>query len=223
MATKIVNNKIPRFLKLLYIVTSILVAYALAIENINLEFAIKLVALFSLSFLYLETTLKVNHWYVMILLFSIISDSLFIFDAFYYPALGFLILNRFLYIVIIRRTIFPYPPKVLLLYSIPFLLTFLMIYFLIYEYLLDIQLSAFILGVVSVFLVLFTYLNFLYKNNKRSKYFFLGTTLMPFADVLTAIANYIDSHLFYVIIYHFMYYIARYYIYKAMIMNKNKY
>ncbi len=223
MTAKIVNNKIPRFLKFLYIITSALVAYALAIENINLEFAIKLVALFSLSFLYLETTLKVNHWYVMILLFSIVSDSLFIFDEFYYPALAFLILNRFLYIVIIRRTIFPYPPKVLLLYSIPFLLTFLMIYFLIYEYLLDIQFSAFILGVVSVFLVLFTYLNFLYKNNKRSKYFFLGTTLMPFADVLTAIANYIDSHLLYVIIYHFMYYIARYYIYKAMIMNKNKY
>lgn len=222
MKSHIVNNKITRFLKLLYIVTCILVSYALAIENVNLEFAIKLVALFSLSFLYLETTLSVNHWYIMILLFSIISDSLFIFEEFYYPALFFLILNRFLYIVIIRKTIFPYPPKVIFLYSIPFLLTFLMVYFLIYEYMVDIQFFAFVFGIVSVFMFSSTYLNFLKKNNKRSKYYFLGTSLMPFADILMAIAFYIDSHLAYVIIYHMMYYIGRFYIYKAMVMHRNK-
>ncbi len=223
MKSQIINTKITTFLKFLYIATSILVGYALAVENVNLEFAIKLIALFSLAFLYLETTLKVNHWYIIILLFSIISDSLFIFDEFYFPALAFLILNRFLYIIIIRRTFFPYSPGILFLYSIPFLLTFFMIYFLIYEYLIDIQISAFLLGVVSVFLMLFTYLNFLKKNNKRAKYYFFGTTLMPFADILMAISNYIDDHFIYVVIYHLMYYVARFYIYKAMVMHRNKY
>ncbi|WP_408039642.1 lysoplasmalogenase family protein [Tenacibaculum amylolyticum] len=190
--------------------------------NINLEFAVKIIALFSLSFLYLETTTKVNHWYVIILLFSIISDSLFIFETFYYPALYFLIVNRFLYLVIIRKSIFPYAPKKIFLYSIPILLAFLILYLMIYEYMKDIRISAFIMGVISVFLILFTFLNFLKKNNKRAKYFFLGTSLMPFADVLMAISYYIDSHTTYIIIYHYMYYIARYLIYKSMVTDKKE-
>lgn len=89
----------------------------------------------------------------------------------------------------------------------------------IYEYMKDIRISAFIMGVISVFLILFTFLNFLNKNNKRAKYFFLGTSLMPFADVLMAISYYIDTHTTYIIIYHYMYYIARYLIYKSMVTD----
>lgn len=216
-----VNKKVVALLRNLYFVMVALVSYALVIKDLNFEFAVKLIALLSLSFLYLETTKKVNYWYVLILLFSILSDSLFVFeDMFIHEALYLLIINRFLYIVIIKEHVFPQGIKKMVFYAAPFLLAFVMIYFLIYSYMKDIQLSAFIMGIVSVFLVLFTFLNFLNKNNKKSKYFFWGTFLMPFADVLTVIANYIDFSYAYVVIYHLMYYLARYLIYKSMVLEK---
>lgn len=197
-----------------------MVGYALITENSNLEFAFKLITLFTLSFLYLESTLKVSHWYVMVLLFTIISDSLFIFDDFYFFALYFLIANRFLYLIIIRKSIVLLKTKVVFSYALPIVFAFFVIYFMIYEYLDDIQIIAFILGITSVALFLIAYLNFLKRNDKRAKYYFLGTSLLPFADILMAFTHYIDFHMFNVIIYHLMYYIGRYLVYRAMIMHK---
>ncbi len=199
---------------------AISVAIPLIIKDVNLEFIIKLVALFSLSFLYLETTKKVNYTYVLILLLSILSDSLFVFEeTFYYPALFLLIINRFLYIVIIRRSVLSKISPQFFFYALPFVLTFIMIYTLLYDYIVRIQISVLVMGILSIVLVFFTFLNLLNKNNKKARYFFLGTTLMPFADVLMAISSYIDEHLTYVIIYHFLYYIARYSIYKSMVLK----
>ncbi len=208
-------------MKGLYFLASLLVIFSLVIRNVNLEFAMKLIALISLSFLYLETTTKVNYLYVFILLISILSDSFFVLEEhFYYNGLFLLVLNRFLYIVLIRRTILIYSIKKIVFYSLPFLLTFVMIYTLLFESMTDIKTSSFLLGIFSVILLLFTFLNLLNKNSNKSKYFFFGTTILPFADAISAIAYYIEANLVYVIIYHVMYYSARYLIFKSMVSER---
>ncbi|SNR16019.1 lysoplasmalogenase family protein [Tenacibaculum jejuense] len=221
MRKRHVNKKNVTFFTILYTLASLLVLYVVTLEDLNFEFAVKLVALLSLSFLYLETTPKVNYWYVVILLFSIVSDSLFVFEEnFYHEALFLLILNRFLYIIIIYHSILKYPLKTLLFYAVPFTFIFSMIYLILYEYVEEIQLLVFVMGLASICLVLFAFLNLLSKNNKKAFYFFLAALIFPIADVLTAISNYISPSPYFIIVYHFMYYFARYLIYKSMILKK---
>lgn len=215
------NKKNVTLFTTLYILASLLVLYVVTIEDLNFEFAVKLAALLSLSFLYLETTPKVNYWYVVILLFSIVSDSLFVFEAhFYHEALFLLVLNRFLYIIIIYHSILKHSLKTLLLYAIPFLFIFSMIYLILYEYVNDVQLLVFTMGIVSISLVLFAFLNLLTKNNSKALYFFLGVLIFPIADVLTAISNYISPSPYYIVIYHLMYYVGRYLIFRSMILKR---
>ncbi|WP_373456517.1 lysoplasmalogenase family protein [uncultured Tenacibaculum sp.] len=215
------NKKNVTFFTTLYFLASLLVLYVVTLGDLNFEFAVKLVTLLLLSFLYLETTPKVNYWYVVILLFSIVSDSLFVFEKhFYYEALFLLILNRFLYIIIIYHSILKHPLKTLLLYAIPFVFIFSMIYLILYEYVNDIQLFVFIMGVVSIALILFAFLNLLTKNNAKALYFFLGVLIFPIADVLTTISNYISPSPYYIVIYHLMYYVARYLIFRSMVLRR---
>jgi len=218
---KTINKKLVFFFTVLYVIMSIFVAYPIYVGNPNLEFVIKLVTLFSLSFLYLESTTKVNYWYVLILLFSILSDSLFVFaDNFLFEALFLLITNRFLYLIIIHPSILKYSVKKIIFYAVPFVFTFGMIYLVLYEYVQEIQLSVFILGVLSIVVLLFSFIDLLNKNSKKTLYFFIGVLILPIADILTAIANYIDEHFSYIVIYHYMYYVARFMILKSMLLRK---
>ncbi len=205
----------------MYVIASLSVGYTLVVQDLNIEFVVKLVALLSLSFLYLETTYKVNYWYVLILLISILSDSLFVFEAdFYYPALFLLIVNRFLYIVVIKSSVFPRLSAKMFIYVLPFILTFIAIYTLFYRYIDLIRVPVLLMGALSVILVFFTFLNLLNKNNNKARYFFWGTTLMPMADILMAFSDFVNNHISFIIIYHLLYYWARYLIYKSMILRK---
>ena len=216
-----INKKNVIFFTALYLIASLLVLYVVTLGDLNVEFAVKLAALLSLSFLYLETTPKVNYWYVIILLFSILSDSLFVFEEyFFYAALSLLIVNRFIYIIIIHPSVLKCPVKSIIVYAIPFVFIFSMIYLILYEYIVEIQFLVFLMGVVSISLILFAFLNLLTKNNRKAIYFFVSTLLFPFADIITIISAYIEQHWYYVVIYHFLYYVGRYLMYKSMILKK---
>ncbi|WP_299621646.1 lysoplasmalogenase family protein [uncultured Tenacibaculum sp.] len=216
-----INKKNVIFFTALYLIASLLVLYVVTLGDLNVEFAVKLAALLSLSFLYLETTPKVNYWYVIILLFSILSDSLFVFEEhFFYAALSLLIVNRFIYIIIIHPSVLKYPVRSIIIYAIPFVFIFSMIYLILYEYIVEIQFLVFLMGVVSISLILFAFLNLLTKNNRKAIYFFVSTLLFPFADIITIISAYIEQHWYYVVIYHFLYYVGRYLMYKSMILKK---
>lgn len=187
-----------------------------------IEMVIKIVALLSLSFLYLTAARKINYWYLLVLLSSIASDSFLIFeDSFLQIGALLLLLNRILYIIISRRALFETDLKTLLGYLIPSFSMFLLVYVLMKPYLAEISYSFFMLGLTSAIMILFSFLNYLNKMNSKNKYFLYGILLIVTADILIAYNKFLDYNLIYVIVYTSIYYLARYLICRAMILEKN--
>lgn len=187
-----------------------------------LEMTIKVIALLSLSFLYLTASKKINYWYVLLLLSSIASDSFLTFeDSFLFLGVLLLLLNRFLYIIIARRALRETDIKTLLLYMVPSFGMFIIFYVLMKPYLEDISTSFLLLGLTSATMILFSFLNYLNKMNTKNRYYLLGILLIVVADILIAYNKYLDYNLFYVVMYTSIYYVARYLICRAMILEKN--
>ncbi|WP_299108739.1 lysoplasmalogenase family protein [uncultured Tenacibaculum sp.] len=183
---------------------------------------IKVFALLSLSFWYLTAAKKINYWYLLLLLSSIASDTFLIFeDSFLIIGVLLLLLNRFLYIIISRRALKETDIKTLLLYLVPSLGMFIIFYVLMKPFLEEISSSFLLLGLTSATMILFSFLNYLNKMNTKNKYFLLGILLIVVADILIAYNKYLDYQLFYVIVYTTIYYVARYLICRAMILEKN--
>lgn len=186
------------------------------------EMTIKVLALLSLSFLYLTAAKKINYWYLLLLLSSIASDTFLIFeDSFLIFGVLLLLLNRFLYIIISRRALKETDIKTLLFYMVPSFGLFIIFYVLMKPFLEEIGSSFLLLGLTSATMILFSFLNYLNKMNTKNKYFLLGILLIVVADILIAYNKYLDYHLFYVIVYTMIYYVARYLICRAMILEKN--
>ncbi len=186
------------------------------------EMTIKVFALLSLSFWYLTAAKKINYWYLLLLLSSIASDTFLIFeDSFLIIGVLLLLLNRFLYIIISRRALKETDIKTLLLYLVPSLGMFIIFYVLMKPFLEEISSSFLLLGLTSATMILFSFLNYLNKMNTKNKYFLLGILLIVVADILIAYNKYLDYQLFYVIVYTTIYYVARYLICRAMILEKN--
>ncbi|WP_158091338.1 lysoplasmalogenase family protein [Tenacibaculum holothuriorum] len=182
---------------------------------------LKIGALLSLSFLYLDQAKKINNWYLIILLSSIASDAFLIFDSnFLLIGSLLLLLNRILYIVITRRALFDTKTGTLLIYFIPCLLLFFIIYALLKPYVEQINISFILLGITSAVAILFSFLNYLNRMNKQNLFFLFGILLIVFSDVLSAYNKFLDYHLYYVIIYTVMFYLARYLICRSMILQK---
>ncbi|WP_348718535.1 lysoplasmalogenase family protein [Tenacibaculum sp. 190130A14a] len=183
---------------------------------------IKVTALLSLSFLYLTVSKKINYWYLLLLLSSIASDTFLIFeDSFLLFGVLLLLLNRVLYIIISRRALKDTDIKTLLFYMVPSFGLFIIFYVLLRPYLEEISSSFLLLGLTSATMILFSFLNYLNKMNLRNKYFLLGILLIVVADILIAYNKYLDYNLGYVIVYTSIYYIARYLICRAMILEKS--
>ncbi|CAL2104254.1 conserved membrane protein of unknown function [Tenacibaculum sp. 190130A14a] len=187
-----------------------------------MEMTIKVTALLSLSFLYLTVSKKINYWYLLLLLSSIASDTFLIFeDSFLLFGVLLLLLNRVLYIIISRRALKDTDIKTLLFYMVPSFGLFIIFYVLLRPYLEEISSSFLLLGLTSATMILFSFLNYLNKMNLRNKYFLLGILLIVVADILIAYNKYLDYNLGYVIVYTSIYYIARYLICRAMILEKS--
>ncbi len=213
------DKNISSFFTVLYVIFSLLTFYPLLfIEDKILELVFKILTLLSLSFLYLNTASKINFWYVLLLLFSIVSDSLYIYDGdFRLPATFLLLCNRVFYIIIIRHVFYKNPLQKLLLYSTPFVLTGGLIYYMVHDNLGDLSLAILAFYILSVILGLTTYVNFLDRNTIATRYYFFGIFLIFIGDALMAVYTFIEQSLVYTICYHTLYFAARYLICRSMI------
>lgn len=215
------ERKISVFLTTAYIVLSVLVLFSIYYDNLTDEFIYKVFSLLSLSFLYLTNSHRINIWYVLILVFSIISDSLLIFGSdFRLEGTVCLLLNRVFYIMIVKNVLYKYSIKRLLSYSIPFFLMFFIVFYMVYDLLGDLFYPSLIFGLISVLLGLLSFLNYLDTTKRQNFYFFLGIFIIIVSDILMTVATFLDESMSYILIYHILYFIARYIIYKAMLVNK---
>lgn len=212
------EKKLAVFFKVSYILLVVLVLYSIYTENMMYELLYKFFALLFLTFLYLTSSKKINNWYLLILIVSIISDSVFVFGADYrLEGTIALFLNRIFYIMIVKDVLEHYSFKRLFNYSFPFWVTFALIFSLIYDSLGALLYPSLIFGVLSVLMLLFTYLKYLQNNKRQSLHFFLGVFLIAISDVIMVITNFLGENVIYIVIYHTTYYIARYIIYSSMI------
>lgn len=215
------DRKLSVFLTVAYIVLSILVLFAIYDNNSSNEFIFKVFSLLTLTFLYLTNSNKINIWYLLVLIFSIISDSLLIFGSdFRLEGTICLLLNRVFYIMIVKDVVYQYSIKRLLSYSVPFFLTFFVIFYMVYDVLGDLFYPSLIFGLISVLIGVLSFINYLDVNKPKNLYFFLGIFIIIISDILMTVATFLDETMSYVIIYHILYYIARYIIYRAMVVDK---
>lgn len=186
-------------------------------KSIN-ELILKIVSLLFLSFLYLNSSQKINYFYILILMSSIVSDALLIFDEDFLKAgVLLLLLNRVLYLILARRDMYKTKFKTLLTYLIPGLILFVIMSYLLRPYLKELSYSIFAICFLNATIVGMTFFNFLNKMSKENLFFFLGIFLIITSDFLIAYNKYIDYKLYFVIIYTITYYIARYLICYSMI------
>lgn len=214
------EKKISTLLTVCYVVSSLLVLLYVN-QNLLYEFVFKVSSLVCLSFLYLIKSNRIHFWYLMVLLFSIVSDSLLVYgnDLILQGAI-FLLLSRIAYIIIVKNTVYKHSLKIILKYSIPFLITFLIFFSLVYSKLGNLFYISLGFGFLSIVIGLLSFLDYLDKNTTKSFYFFLGIFMLIIGDVLMTISNFIEEKQTYIIVYHILYYVALYIICSSMIVKK---
>ena len=190
-------------------------------KSIN-ELILKIVSLLFLSFLYLNSSQKINYFYILILMSSIVSDALLIFDEDFLKAGALLLLlNRVLYFILAKKSMLKTTIKSLLTYLVPGFIIFLIISYLLKPYLVEISFSVFFISLLDAIVIGLTFFNFLNKMTRNNLFFFLGIFLITTADFLMAYNKFVDYQLFIVIIYTVMYYRARYLICYMMIKKSS--
>lgn len=216
------EKNISTFLTILYFVFSGLVLFYVN-QNLLYELVFKVSALLSLSFLYVTKSNRINFWYLLVLLFCIVSDSLLVYgNDFILEGTIFLLLSRIAYICIVRKALYCHPLKTIIKYSAPFFITFFIFFSLVYKKLGDLLYPSVVFGFLSIVMCLLSFLNYLDKNTSKSFYFFLGVFVLIIGDVLMTISHFIDEQqtYAYAIIYHTMYYGALFVICNSMIVEK---
>lgn len=108
----------------------------------------------------------------------------------------------------------------LLTYSIPFFLTFFVVFYMVYDVLGELFYPSLVFGVISVALGVLSFINYLDVNKPKNLYFFLGIFIIVISDILMTVATFLDETLSYILVYHILYFIARYIIYRAMVVEK---
>ncbi|WP_275316654.1 lysoplasmalogenase family protein [Tenacibaculum bernardetii] len=190
-------------------------------EDDFLEMILKISSLTFLAFLYISVSKKINYWYILILMCSIASDAFFIFDPdFLREGVYLVLVNRFLYFIILKDTVLGLKFKYLRNYIIPGFFLFVIISYLLSPYLKDMMNVVFVICFFNISLIVVAYFHFLKRDDRQNRFFFLAVFLIGIADFLLAFNKYLEYNLIMVIIYTVMYYIARYLICLSIIEEK---
>lgn len=175
------------------------------------EMVVKILSLVFLAFLYISVSKEINYWYILILMCIIGSDSFFVFDPdFLTEGVILVLIERFLYFIILRKTLSKIKIVSLLTYMIPGILIFGTVLYIYLPYLKDMLGTLFIICFFNITLISVAYLNFLQKNDQKNLFFLLGIFMISAVDFLMVYNKYLDYNFYYVIGYTLTYYTARY-------------
>ncbi len=187
-----------------------------------LELGFKLTSIISLLFFYLTKTKRINVWYILILIFSCFYTFFLVYDV-EFLALGtfLMIVNRAIYVIIAQQLMVKVNRKKLILYLLTFLIPVAVIFPQLKSHLKGLSYPILAIGLLSALMCSLAFANYLKKMNTQNKFFLLGLLLLVIADILITFNKFIDYKFYYVIIYTSIYYLARYLICKAMIVEKD--
>lgn len=175
------------------------------------EMVVKILSLVFLAFLYISVSKDINYWYILILMCIIGSDSFFVFDPdFLTEGVILVLIERFLYFIILRKTLSKIKIVSLLTYMIPGILIFGTVLYIYLPYLKDMLGTLFIICFFNITLISVAYLNFLQKNDQKNLFFLLGIFMISAVDFLLVYNKYLEYNFYYVIAYTLVYYVSRY-------------
>ena len=215
------NSPSFKIYNVIYFLTCFLSMMFIDNDKSIIEMGLKILTLVVMSFMYLTYATKINYWYLLILMFCIATDALFIFDQeFLNEGALLVVLTRFTYLIILRKTILSAKLEAILSYLIPSTFVFVILSYLFYPYVEDMLMSLFIICFLNLMIIGVSFYKYLNKMTRDNLYFMLGIILIGSSDFLIAFNKYLDYQLYYVITYTVMYYIARYLICIAMINEK---
>ena len=185
------------------------------------EMVVKILSLVFLAFLYISVSKDINYWYILILMCIIGSDSFFVFDPdFLTEGVILVLIERFLYFIILRKTLSKIKIVSLLTYMIPGILIFGTVLYIYLPYLKDMLGTLFIICFFNITLISVAYLNFLQKNDQKNLFFLLGIFMISAVDFLMVYNKYLDYNFYYVIGYTLTYYTSRYLICYSIIEER---
>ncbi|CAM1364110.1 conserved membrane protein of unknown function [Tenacibaculum soleae] len=185
------------------------------------EMVVKILSLVFLAFLYISVSKDINYWYILILMCIIGSDSFFVFDPdFLTEGVILVLIERFLYFIILRKTLSKIKIVSLLTYMIPGILIFGTVLYIYLPYLKDMLGTLFIICFFNITLISIAYLKFLQKNDQKNLFFLLGIFMISGVDFLMVYNKYLDYNFYYVIGYTLTYYTARYLICYSIIEER---
>ena len=210
------------FNKLAFVLIAILSLFFIDKGHNLIELSLKLISIVFLFFYYLRKTKKINYWYIIVVVFSCLSSSLLVFDV-KFLALGtlFMIFNRLLYIIISRRAVSKQNYKKLLMFILIFFVPIIIIFPQLKSNLKELTYPILLIGVLSAIMSSFAFVNYFNKMIVGNKYFVYGMLLFVLADLLTVYNQFINYNFYYVIVYTSLYFVARYFVCEAMILNKD--
>ena len=186
-----------------------------------IESILKLVSILSLALFYFKNTTHLNYWYLTVLFCSCLSSTFLVFDAVFLAMGTYLLLfNRVLYIIISRRALLVLNRKKILLPLTLFLIPVLIIFPELKSYLGNLSLTILLIGITSAIMASFAFINYLEVMKKENQYFLGGILLFVIADILIAYNKFVSYNLAVVIFYTSIYFIARYFVCKAMLLEK---
>ena len=208
----------------LFITVSILYVIGIVLSNDILKFVFKPLIMISLLLYYLGAVNKKHTLYIGAVIFSFLGDVFLLFDGELYFMLGlvsFLIAHLFFIWMVVKQLKKSAINKKIIA-SIPFIISFSALLFLIKDSLGEMLVPVVVYGIViSVFGVVALLNNLIFKS-KASLYLFSGAVFFVVSDSLLAINKFYQPQEYYPVIVIITYMVAQYLICKSVIENSEK-
>ncbi|MCL7763124.1 lysoplasmalogenase [Polaribacter sp. Z014] len=190
--------------------------------NDTLAFITKPFIAISLVMVYLTSVNKANYWYVAALFFSLWGDLFLLLKAeFFMFGLVAFLMAHILYIKIAAGYVKKINFIKIITASIPFIIVFGAVVFLISEHLGAMLFPVIVYGIVICSFGTLTLLNYLQEKSTENLWFFLGAVFFILSDSLLAINKFYEAREVYGISIMITYIVAQYLICKTMIGKSN--
>lgn len=205
---------------ILFSVIAIFDLYAVLIKNSTLELVFKPLLMVSLVLLYLSAVAKPKLIFVFALFFSFLGDVLLLNkgDFFLYGLAAFLI-THILYIKIIAQLLEKDITTKMISSSVPFLLFFIGVFYLIYSNLGSMLFPVLVYGVVIATFGAISLLNYREFQSRSNFYLLFGAILFILSDSFIAINKFYHEEVYFHFVIMFTYIIAQFLICYAMVLK----
>ena len=179
--------------------------------------------LLSLITLYALSVSKINKMYVLALICSFLGDVFLMFEGELYFIIGLIsfLLAHLLFINIVIKEIKKNTIKNIIIAAFPFVIVFSLLIFTLKNSLGEMLFPVIIYGLAIATFGTVSLINFREKKSMKSIFMLFGAIIFMLSDSVLAINKfYVQVHVFEIIV-MITYILAQYFIYRAMISNKN--